>query len=184
MARIVPAKRHLPNLISALRFPLAAAFALADGAGARFAIVALAALSDWVDGPLARRTGASSRTGEWLDPLADKVFMVTALVVLALDVGLDWWVLPLLLLRDIGVALGGLALLLAGRRAAVAARRAGKWVTWLQFLAIGLLLLAPELAPWIAPPVALLGVVALADYARALRTSSAFASGGSNRGAR
>lgn len=168
----MPAMRYLPNLISALRFPLAAAFVFAEGLSARFVVVVLAAFSDWIDGPLARRLGASSRTGEWLDPLADKVFMVTALVVLAIDVALAWWALPLLLLRDIGVALGALVLLVNRRRAAVAARRAGKWVTWLQFLAIGALLLEPALAPWIAPPVALLGIVALVDYARAIRAQA------------
>lgn len=182
----MPATRYLPNVISVLRFPLAAAFALVGGTGARFAIVAIAAFSDWIDGPLARHMGSTSRTGEWLDPLADKAFMVTALVVLARDVGLAWWVLPLLLLRDIGVALGALVLLALRKRAAVAARRAGKWVTWLQFLAIGVLLLEPALAPWIAPPVALLGVVALVDYARALRASSMphARSGGFGRAAR
>ena len=182
----MPAKRYLPNLISALRFPLALAFVLADGVVARFAVVALAAFSDWIDGPLARRIGVTSRTGEWLDPLADKAFMVTALLVLAVDAGLAWWVLPLLLLRDIGVALGALVLLALGRRAAVAARRAGKWVTWLQFLAIGALLMGPGLAPWIAPPVALLGVVALVDYARAVRVvpRAATRSGGADGPAR
>lgn len=182
----MPATRYLPNAISVLRFPLAAAFALVDGTGARFAVVAIAAFSDWIDGPLARRMGSTSRTGEWLDPLADKAFMVTALVVLAFDVGLAWWVLPLLLLRDIGVALGALALLALRKRAAVAARRAGKWVTWLQFLAIGALLLEPALAPWIAPPVAIIGAVALVDYARALRASRTpeARSGGFGRAAR
>ena len=160
--------RQLPNLISASRIPLALLFVLTDDPAARFAILVVAAGSDWIDGPLARRTGTSSRTGEWLDPLADKIFMVAALVTIAFDRGLPAWVLPLLLLRDIGVALGGLALLMLGRRAAVAARRAGKWVTWMQFLAIALILVRPALAVWIAPPLALLGAIALADYARAV----------------
>ena len=43
---------------------------------------------------------------------------------------------------------------------------AGKWVTWLQFVALAVILLRPALAPWIAPPVGVLGVIALRDYAR------------------
>jgi hypothetical protein len=41
-------------------------------------------------------------------------------------------------------------------------------VTWLQFLALGLILLRPALALWIAPPVGILGLIALRDYARAV----------------
>jgi len=180
VAKIVPAptgrrdmRKVLPNLVSILRFPLAALFVAADGIGARFVAVALAALTDWVDGPLARRTGTASRTGEWLDPLADKTFMVAALITLVLERGIALWTLPLLLLRDIGVALGALVLLVRRERATLAARRLGKWVTWMQFLAIGAILLRPALAPWTALPLATLGAAALVDYGRALRAGSA-----------
>lgn len=159
--------RHLPNLISALRLPMAAAFVVVDAPAARLLIVAAAGLSDWVDGPLARATGATSRTGEWLDPVADKTFMIVALAALTLDAGLPFWVLPLLLLRDIGVVVGAAVLALLHRPAALPARRLGKWVTWLQFLAVGLVVLRPSLALWIAPPLGLLGAFALVDYRKA-----------------
>lgn len=171
-------RRHLPNLISALRFPLAALFVVFDDTSARLAVVAVAAVSDLIDGRLARATGSASRTGEWLDPVADKVFMVVAIVVLTIERGLPLWILPLLLLRDIGVVLGALVLALIGRRARVPARKAGKWVTWLQFLAVGAILLAPGLAAWIAPPVALVGVVALRDYGRAVFRETGFGTRG------
>ena len=162
--------RQLPNLISALRVPLALLFVLFDGLWARLAIVAIAGLSDMFDGRIARALGIASRTGEWLDPAADKAFMIVALVTLSIERDLPGWVLPLLLLRDIGVVLGALLLLALGRaRTHVRARKAGKWVTWLQFVSIAVILMAPWLAVWIAPPMALLGALALADYARALR---------------
>lgn len=164
---------NLPNLISAARIPAAALFLLLDGLAARLAIVALAGLSDWADGRLARATGSVSRTGVWLDPLADKIFIVSAAVVLTLDVGMPWWVLPLLLLRDIGIALMTIHLVALGRRKGSPARPAGKWVTWLQFVALALILLRPRLAVWIAPPVGVLGVLALRDYARAVFRRSA-----------
>lgn len=157
-------KRHLPNLISALRFPMALGFVVVHGTGPRLLLAAAAGLSDWVDGRLARATGTTSRTGEWLDPVADKSFMVVAIVTLTIEAGLPLWVLPLLLLRDIGVVLGAGVLALLHRPAALPARRFGKWVTWFQFLAVGLIVLRPSLAVWIAPPVALLGAIALVDY--------------------
>ena len=109
-------KKHLPNLISALRFPLAVAFVLVDGLTARLLLVVAAGVSDWIDGPLARATGSTSRIGEWLDPVADKFFMVVAIVTLTVEIGLPLWVLPLLLLRDIGVVTGAAILALRRRR--------------------------------------------------------------------
>ena len=159
-------KRYLPNLVSALRFPLAALFVVLDGRVARLVLVAIAAASDWADGRLARATGTTSRVGEWLDPVADKVFMVVAIVALTLQTGVPLWVLPLLLLRDIGVVLGAAVLAVLGRPAAVPARRTGKWVTWLQFLAVGIIAVRPSAAPLVAPPLALLGALALRDYVR------------------
>lgn len=161
-------KQQLPNLISALRLPLALLFVVIDDTAVRLAIVVIAGVSDWLDGRLARATGSVSQTGVWLDPLADKVFIVAAVIALTIEVGLPLWVLPLLLLRDIGVLVGVLYLAALGRRKGSPARKAGKWVTWLQFVALGLILLRPDLAIWIAPPMGLLGAIALRDYARAV----------------
>ncbi len=156
---------NLPNAISMLRFPLAAAFILVDGVAARVAIVALAAASDWIDGRLARATGSVTPAGELLDPIADKTFMLAALVALAAYGLLPAWTLPLFLVRDIGVALGAVIHMRRGMRMRMPARRAGKVVTWLQFTGIGTILLWPQTAPWIAPLVAVTGAVALYDYA-------------------
>ena len=160
--------RQLPNLISAARIPLAVLFVALDSTLARLIVVVIAGVSDWADGRLARSTGSVSSTGIWLDPVADKIFIITCVVALTLDVGLPLWVLPLILLRDIGVLLGALWLIALGRRKGSPARPAGKWVTWLQFVALGVILLRPSLALWIAPAVALLGLLALRDYARAV----------------
>ncbi len=160
--------KQLPNLISAARIPLAALFILCDGLTARLIIVAVAGVSDWADGRLARSTGSVSSTGIWLDPLADKVFVTIAVVALTFDVGMPIWVLPMLLLRDIGVVLGAIYLAALGRRKGAPARPAGKWVTWLQFVALGVILIEPDLAVWIAPAVGILGAIALRDYARAV----------------
>ena len=143
-------------------------FIFLDGLTPRLLIVVIAGVSDWADGYLARATGSVSKTGIWLDPVADKIFVVSAVIALTIDVGLPYWVLPLLLLRDIGVLLLAAYLIALGRRKGSPARPAGKWVTWLQFAGIGAILLRPALAPWIALPIGVLGAIALRDYARAV----------------
>jgi len=147
--------------------PLAAAFVLLDSTGWRALVVALAAATDWIDGRIARGRGQTTSTGEWLDPLADKTFMVAALVTIVVERGVPPWTLPLLLTRDIGVLLGALFLFGRGQRRRMRARRVGKAVTWLQFAAVGLILLVPPSAVWLAIPLALLGAWAVLDYARA-----------------
>jgi cardiolipin synthase len=158
---------NLPNAISAVRFPLAALFPVTGGA-VRIAVVAAAAASDWLDGRLARRTRRITRLGEVLDPIADKIFMLVALVTLGVEGALPLWALPLLLTRDIGVALGAMVLAARGRTVRMPSRPAGKLVTWLQFAAIGALLIWPATGPWLAPAVGAVGLYALRDYARAL----------------
>ncbi|MEX1183195.1 MAG: CDP-alcohol phosphatidyltransferase family protein [Gemmatimonadota bacterium] len=172
-AHVPSSRKHdwlnLPNTISSLRIPLAAAFAFIEPLAWRLVIVAVAAASDWIDGKLARRTGRTTRMGELLDPIADRTFMITALVSLAVSGFLPLWSLPLLLLRDIGVIVGGAVVLARNPRARLRARPAGKRLTWIQFAAIGLLLLEPALVGWVVIPVALMGVLALLDYARNAR---------------
>lgn len=166
-AAAAPSWFNLPNAISLTRIPMAAGFVLVDGFPARFAIVALSAVSDWVDGRLARRSGRVTRAGELLDPIADRTFMIAALVTLAVERTVPLWTLPLLLLRDIGVMLGGALILAIRPGARLPARRAGKRVTWLQFLALAVIVFWPAVAPWVAVPIAVLGLLALRDYARA-----------------
>ncbi len=72
-----------PNYITALRIALVAPAASLLDYGHNFwstAVIALAVMSDAIDGALARASGEQSKLGEWLDPLADKVFVITFLV--------------------------------------------------------------------------------------------------------
>lgn len=158
-----------PNAVSLLRIPLAAAFVLVSDVRLRAALVALSAFSDWLDGAVARRTGSVTRSGELLDPIADRVFMVTSVVTLAVEGALPVWTVPLLLLRDIGVLFGAGVALAMNPVVRLPARRGGKRVTWLQFAAVLLLLFQPGLTPWIVPPIAALGAAALIDYAAEAR---------------
>ena len=99
----------LPNLITALRVLLIgpAAWLLWQ---ARYqealVIVVVAGLSDWLDGLLARHYGWTSRFGAAMDPAADKLLMLTVIVVLTLQDHLPLWLAVLLIGRDVVITAG------------------------------------------------------------------------------
>lgn len=72
----------IPNLLSLSRVPLAALIWLAPGSALwLLGLMVLAAVSDWADGWFARRAGLHAEgIGAWLDPLCDKLFVLSALV--------------------------------------------------------------------------------------------------------
>jgi len=156
-----------PNAISLLRVPLAALFLAADDVGARAAILAVAAFSDFADGWLARRLGRTTRVGEILDPLTDKAFLVTALVSLALGGQLRTWELMILLARDVFTVAAFVTAVLFRWPVRFRARLGGKVVTGIQIVAVLVLLVRPDR---VAPLVAVAGVAgafAVVDYTRA-----------------
>lgn len=156
-----------PNAISLLRVPLAALFLAVDDNGARAAILAVAAFSDFADGWLARRLGRTSRVGEILDPLADKAFLVTALVSLALGGQLEAWQLLVLLARDVFTIAAFFTVLLFRLPVRFRARLGGKIVTGVQIVAVLVLLVRPDrVAPLVAVAGAA-GLFAVVDYTRA-----------------
>src|SRR5580704_15153614 len=71
---------RLPDLLTAIRLPLAAAFLATDDRAARLVILGAAGISDLLDGAWARRVGPS-RLGVILDPICDKVFMAAGFLV-------------------------------------------------------------------------------------------------------
>jgi cardiolipin synthase len=103
--------RHLPNLISLLRialvWPVAAALEAQEHMTA-LALFMTAGLSDGIDGFLAKRFSWTSELGKFLDPLADKLLLVTVFVE-ASWLGLaPWWLTAAVVARDIFIALGAL----------------------------------------------------------------------------
>lgn len=70
-------------------------------------LVVAASLTDLLDGWLARRFGWQSRFGGYADPLADKLLMVASYLTLAWLGYLPWWLLVLVLLRDLVIVIGG-----------------------------------------------------------------------------
>ena len=98
--------RNLPNLFTATRLALVPWIARAVLGGqfrAALALTLIAGLTDAVDGYLARRFAWTSRIGAWLDPVADKVLLVTLFVVLGWTGAMPWWLVALVFARDVAI---------------------------------------------------------------------------------
>jgi cardiolipin synthase (CMP-forming) len=121
-----------PNLLSVLRLAALPWFAwlvlAADRPGAATLLLIAAAATDFLDGVIARRFGQESALGRLLDPLADRVTSFVVPVVLAVDGIVPWWLVGVLLARDVVVAVAA-ARLLGRRRATVAVTFLGKAAT-------------------------------------------------------
>ena len=153
------------DLMSFLRIPLAAAFVLVSHTGWRLAIVGAAAITDLLDGPLARRRG-SSAYGPVLDPIADKVFMAAAVGVVAFSGRLAPYEIVGVLLRDIVATVAFAATFFSDQPRAIPARWSGKAVTVAQILTlVAFLLDSPYLRP-IAWATTVIAVIAIWDYFR------------------
>ncbi|MBT3169824.1 MAG: CDP-diacylglycerol--glycerol-3-phosphate 3-phosphatidyltransferase [Rhodospirillaceae bacterium] len=139
----------LPNILTmgriALVPPFIGLFYLPGdgGAWAAFALFALAAVTDYFDGWLARRLNQTSEFGRILDPIADKLIVAAALVMLAVQHGAP--VIPVVAILCRELLISGLREGLAGRLS-LPVSRLGKWKTASQMVAIALLLIAPPLA--------------------------------------
>jgi cardiolipin synthase len=150
-------RRHLPNLLSLLRLAAApfAAWAILAGHDTMALIVFVAAgLSDGLDGFIARHWQAVSRLGAWLDPAADKLLMLATYVALLGVAAAPWWLVALVIGRDLAIASVWLTAKLAALPLAFRPLGIGKLSTLLQIAYAGLVLLflAFDLS---APPVLL-----------------------------
>lgn len=157
MVNAVPSPWNSANIVTMVRILLVPFFAWAlvvdGGDSVTWRLVAtgifvLAATSDRLDGYLARRYDLVTDLGKLLDPIADKLLVGTALVLLAWPLGeLPWWVPVVVLARELGITLMRFAVL---RYAVMPASRGGKLKTVLQTVAISLLVLPlAHLPAWI-----------------------------------
>ncbi len=120
----------------------------------------VASATDWLDGFLARRLDQRSRFGAFLDPVADKLLVSTALVLLVMAVGHFWVALPAFVIIGREIAVSALREWMAGVGAAraVAVSRAGKVKTAVQMVAIILMLYGHPAA---GVPIYLIGLALL-----------------------
>ncbi len=102
-------KRHIPNLICVFRLLLAPVIvtALARGFyGQALLLLGVAALSDWLDGYLAKRWNLDSYLGSILDPMADKVLIASVYVTLAALSHVPAWLAVVVIVRDLVIVVG------------------------------------------------------------------------------
>src|SRR5580698_1715350 len=170
----------LPNALTIMRILLVPVFVVAyvlPGDAARlaaFVVFALAGVSDWLDGFAARKLKAGSDFGRMLDPIADKVLVAVALMMLVAEgtfrrVNPETGASVLSLLRLVPaliilareILVSGLREFLAGTRVSVPVTAVAKFKTAVQMIAIGAMILTP-LADAFVPGIPSLTYAALA----------------------
>ena len=123
------------------------------------AVFAIAAVTDWLDGYLARRLKQSTPFGAFLDPVADKLMVAVALVLLVEEHANLWLTLPAAIIIGREIVVSALREWMAelGARAQVAVSSLGKWKTTAQMVALIILLANPsQMTVWVGTGYALL----------------------------
>lgn len=160
----------LPNVVSMSRVVLAAGFVGARGAEERLALIGVASVTDFLDGWLARRRNAATRWGALIDPIADRIFVLTAVSAFLISGELTTWQYFVLLSRDIMTAIGFLVARLVPwlRPVEFKARYLGKVVTTLQLATFIAILAYPDLVTFLVLLVGIASAAAIVDYTYAL----------------
>ena len=147
----------LPNVLSALRLlgvPVFVWAILTERDGLAIGLLVASGLTDYLDGKIARTYGLVSRVGQLLDPIADRLYIVTTLVGLAWRDIIPWWLVGVLFAREAFMAV---VVVVAKRHGWVGlpVHFAGKAATFNLLVAFPLLLLAEGDSAWarIAEPV-------------------------------
>jgi CDP-diacylglycerol--glycerol-3-phosphate 3-phosphatidyltransferase len=142
---------RLPNALTVLRILLVPVFALAfmvpgeTGRLAAFAIFCIAGISDVLDGFAARKLQASSEFGRMLDPIADKILVCIALMMLvARHILTGFELVPALVILAREILVSGLREFLASASVSVPVTRVAKFKTVLQMISIGAMILGPS----------------------------------------
>lgn len=157
---------NLANVLTGVRLVLVPIFLLALFAGGghetvsrivAFGIFALACITDRFDGLLARNYGMATEFGAFVDPIADKTLIGSALIGLSILGDLPWWVTVVIMTRELGVTLLRLAVI---RRGVIPASWGGKLKTVVQAVAIGLFVL-PLSGPFLVVASVVMGAAIL-----------------------
>ncbi len=167
---------NLPNMLTVLRIMLVPVLVVAllgntsEGDVLAAAVFALASLTDFVDGYLARSRKSVTTFGKLMDPLADKLLIVSALVALVSLDRLEAWVAMVIITRELAVTVLRLGATQAG--VVMEASMFGKLKTCLQIAAILAVIAVPGPPPWVSALVYLMVAVTVLsglDYFFGLR---------------
>src|ERR1700682_5713335 len=141
---------HLPNFLTLARIALVPIFVAAfwlplpAGRWIALAIFLVAAITDYADGFIGRARNAESRLGQMLDPIADKLLVAAALMMLVYNDDIRGWVLvPALIILFREIMVSGMREFLASIAVHVPVSTIAKFKTALQVAALSLLISAP-----------------------------------------
>ncbi|MEP7160159.1 MAG: CDP-alcohol phosphatidyltransferase family protein [Dermatophilaceae bacterium] len=146
----------VPNLLTMLRMlgvPVFLALIVTGRDGWALLVLAVSGITDYVDGALARRLRQVTRLGQLLDPVADRLFILSTMVGLLVRGLLPWWFVAALLARDLAGSILVRRVRKVGYRG-VPVNFLGKAATFNLLYAFTLLLLAawqPDWARWVLP---------------------------------
>ena len=147
--------KHLPNILTLSRIfviPLLIAsfyFPFPWGNWVAFVVFTLAGITDYFDGYVARTYEVTSKLGQFLDPVADKLMVAATLLMLTAFgtiSGIHILAAIVILLREILVS--GLREFLSGMEVSVPVTMLAKWKTAFQMIALGALLIGKAAPPW------------------------------------
>ena len=143
------------TVLRILAVPLFVGLVVSGSVGTALAVFVLAGVTDLLDGLIARKFGQRTALGRFLDPLADKLLMVGALVVLslenpALEVQIPHWLTLSVVARDLILGIGALSTYVVTGTKAFPPSVLGKLSTLAQFTTI-LAVLVDNVIPWRMP---------------------------------
>lgn len=133
----------VPNALSALRILLVPVFlvlVLAELDLAALVVIIVSSVSDFLDGIIARRFSQITKLGQVLDPAADRLFIFAAVIALAVREVVPWWVVAVIVGRDVMLAALGLVLAQHGY-GPLPVHHLGKLATFALFYALPILVL-------------------------------------------
>lgn len=166
--------KNVPNILTMLRvfmIPFFVFFLLTDYAGANSKWIALgifiaASLTDLLDGKIARKYHLVSNFGKFMDPLADKLLVCSALICLVDIKRIPCWIVLIIIAREFIIS--GFRLVASDKGRVLAASYWGKFKTTFQMIMVCLMIadlprlqLATDICMWIALA---LTIISLADY--------------------
>ena len=138
---------NLPNILSLFRLLVTAFFILLAASGRyglSLTLFVVQALRDLLDGFLARKMGAKTNLGSYLDPLADKVMLAASYIVLCFREIIPLWLVIMVLVRDLVISFGFLILVKRGLRTVPVPSFISKITTVLQMVTVVYVLLSAE----------------------------------------
>jgi len=135
---------NLPNFLTLIRIltiPFFLIYLSYHRFGAALIIFIIGGVTDFLDGLAARLMHQETALGATLDPIADKLLVITSFIMLGWMDGIPEWLAVVVVSRDVLILLGyGIIYLLVEERMQVKPSRIGKWSTMLQLLTLGVAL--------------------------------------------